>query len=241
MNDNELDMIDFPRDSDIADHPGNPDGVVAKGGIDAVVDSDNERDTSSTVSSDNTKDNMNRFVRGLVIDPTSKRILCMVNNRVSIGALTIMFPGGGVERNCSELSTLATQLNNDVGITAELSQTNTRFILSRTYEFKNDSGQNELARVNYYAITIDGVVPRNMLPESVISLSWLSLADIRRNLELDEPSWKIQLGGLDAIEAVLNPERNKIVGDMREVSRQDGGQSDELKTDVIGRPKPLSY
>ena len=51
-------------------------------------------------------------------------------------------------------------------------------------------------------------------------MSWLSLGDVRRYLDLDGGNWKIALGVLDAVEAALDPAKSKRVESGRELSRQ---------------------
>ena len=228
-------MIDFDRTSDIADHPSN-----VQNHIDAVNTNSSEA-TKSTRKQEDTGIHTTVRVRGIILDSVSKRFIAIVNNRISFGSMTVMFPGGDVVPGTGELSSLAGAIRDELGISMELSPTNSRFVLSRTYETTDDNGNATRTRVNYYVITSDGAVPRNMMPESVISVSWLSLLDIRQNLKLENANWKIQMGGLAAIEAALDPSKAKITELMyREVSRQDGGKSPD-ETDKYSRPIALPY
>ena len=164
-----------------------------------------------------------RYVRA-IITCKSGQFLAQVNNRVVLGSLTIMVPGCQVAPGESELTALARALRDEVGITLQLDACNCRFLANRTYEF-GEGHQKEAASINFYEIEADGSVPRNM-SDSVLSVSWLSLGDVRRYLDLDGGNWKIALGVLDAVEAALDPAKSKRVESGRELSRRDGGAAD---------------
>ena len=180
---------------------------------------------------------INRHVRGFLYCSHSKRAALQVNNRVGFGTLVIMTPGGQVNPSRGDLVTLATSLRDEIGVSMDLAPSNTRFILSRTYVDNDQPVENV---INFYAVQADGCVPRNMCPDSVLSVSWLSLEDIRRNLKLDNTNWRIQAGLMDALESVLDPKKNRVDDDgMREVARQDGGVARDQATS--GSPAPLAY
>lgn len=170
----------------------------------------------------------NRRVRAVIADAVRKRVLVQVNNRAEFGCLTIMLPGGGNDGE-GDLTALAREIYTELGVTVQLTPANCKFIQSRAYEFPAaPDGSIDKAVLNFYGVDIGGAVPRNMEPDSVLSLDWMTLTEIHRVLDLDSSNWRIQLGALDAIEAVLDPAKAKTVhghggDDAREVSRQDGG------------------
>jgi 8-oxo-dGTP pyrophosphatase MutT (NUDIX family) len=212
-------VFDFDRDYEIATHP-----------------KDNS-DIGAAQQSGHPIDNVR--VRGVIINPASRQFLAMVNNRVTPGSMTVMLPGGAVEQGEGELSALARQIRDELGITVQLGPDNCRFLLSRTYEFPEAQGTTS-CRLNFYAVVSDGAVPRNMTPDSILSVSWMSLSDLHRYLALDSGGWKIQLGALDAVEAALDPAKAKVVdGKAREVARQDGGSPPSKE--VYSKPARMPY
>jgi 8-oxo-dGTP pyrophosphatase MutT (NUDIX family) len=212
-------VFDFDRDYEIATHP-----------------KDNS-DIGAAQQSGHPIDNVR--VRGVIINPASRQFLAMVNNRVTPGSMTVMLPGGAVEQGEGELSALARQIRDELGITVQLGPDNCRFLLSRTYEFPEAQGTTS-CRLNFYAVVSDDAVPRNMTPDSILSVSWMSLSDLHRYLALDNGGWKIQLGALDAVEAALDPAKAKVVdGKAREVARQDGGSPPSKE--VYSKPARMPY
>lgn len=212
-------MFDFDRDYEIATHP-----------------KDNS-DIGAAQQSGHPIDNVR--VRGVIINPASRQFLAMVNNRVTPGSMTVMLPGGAVEQGEGELSALARQIRDELGITVQLGPDNCRFLLSRTYEFPEAQGTTS-CRLNFYAVVSDGAVPRNMTPDSILSVSWMTLSDLHRYLALDSGGWKIQLGALDAVEAALDPAKAKVVdGKAREVARQDGGSPPSKE--AYSKPARMPY
>jgi 8-oxo-dGTP pyrophosphatase MutT (NUDIX family) len=212
-------VFDFDRDHEIATHP-----------------KDNS-DIGAAQQSGHPIDNVR--VRGVIINPASRQFLAMVNNRVTPGSMTVMLPGGAVEQGEGELSALARQIRDELGITVQLGPDNCRFLLSRTYEFPEAQGTTS-CRLNFYAVVSDDAVPRNMTPDSILSVSWMSLSDLHRYLALDNGGWKIQLGALDAVEAALDPAKAKVVdGKAREVARQDGGSPPSKE--VYSKPARMPY
>jgi hypothetical protein len=176
-----------------------------------------------------------------VITNNAGQFLAVVNNRVTLGCLTIMLPGGEIGPGESELTALARYVRDEVGMTVELSAANCRFLNSRTYEF-GASDSKECVRINSFSVDSDCGVPRNMQPESVLSVSWMTLADVKRYLELDGSNWRIQLGALDAIETALDPAKAKVIqGEAREIARQDGGKSPDGGDNQVSRPSRLPY
>jgi hypothetical protein len=179
-------------------------------------------------------------VKAIILGSHHSKVLSQINNRVCVGTQTIMMPGAEVQEGERELTALARGLRDEIGVTISLNQTNCRFILSRTYEFEpNEDGTPYISRINFYVIDGSDIVPRNMLTDSVISLTWLTLTEIQRFLSLAS-NWKIQLGALDAIEAAMDPAKSKMIGaHAREVSRQDGGSSPD--GEAYSKPSPLPY
>ena len=224
-------MFDFDRDYEIATHPKDNSDIGA-------VESKSVHARSGAVQqSGHPIDNVR--VRGVIINPASRQFLAMVNNRVTPGSMTVMLPGGAVEQGEGELSALARQIRDELGITVQLGPDNCRFLLSRTYEFPEAQGTTS-CRLNFYAVVSDGAVPRNMTPDSILSVSWMSLSDLHRYLALDSGGWKIQLGALDAVEAALDPAKAKVVdGKAREVARQDGGSPPSKE--AYSKPARMPY
>ena len=224
-------MFDFDRDYEIASHPKD------NSDIGAVKPKSAHARSGAAQQSGHPIDNVR--VRGVIINPASRQFLAMVNSRVTPGSMTVMLPGGAVEQGEGELSALARQIRDELGITVQLGPDNCRFLLSRTYEFLEAQGTTS-CRLNFYVVVSDGAVPRNMTPDSVLSVSWMSLSDLHRYLALDSGGWKIQLGALDAVEAALNPAKAKVVdGIAREVARQDGGSSPSKE--AYSKPARLPY
>ena len=224
-------MFDFDRDYEIATHPKD------NSDIGAVEPKSAHARSGAAQQSGHPIDNVR--VRGVIINPASRQFLAMVNNRVTPGSMTVMLPGGAVEQGEGELSALARQIRDELGITVQLGPDNCRFLLSRTYEFPEAQGTTS-CRLNFYAVVSDGAVPRNMTPDSILSVSWMSLSDLHRYLALDSGGWKIQLGALDAVEAVLDPAKAKVVdGKAREVARQDGGSPPSKE--AYSKPARMPY
>ena len=224
-------MFDFDRDYEIATHSKD------NSDIGAVEPKSAHARSGAAQQSGHPIDNVR--VRGVIINPASRQFLAMVNSRVTPGSMTVMLPGGVVEQGEGELSALARQIRDELGITVQLGPDNCRFLLSRTYEFPEAQGTTS-CRLNFYAVVSDGAVPRNMTPDSVLSVSWMSLSDLHRYLALDSGGWKIQLGALDAVEAALDPAKAKVVdGIAREVARQDGGSSPSKE--AYSKPARLPY
>ena len=224
-------MFDFDRDYETATHPKDNSDIGAVEPKSAHARSGAAQQTGHPI--DNVR------VRGVIINPASRQFLAMVNSRVTPGSMTVMLPGGAVEQGEGELSALARQIRDELGITVQLGPDNCRFLLSRTYEFPEAQGTTS-CRLNFYAVVSDGAVPRNMTPDSVLSVSWMSLSDLHRYLALDSGGWKIQLGALDAVEAALDPAKAKVVdGKAREVARQDGGSPPSKE--AYSKPARLPY
>lgn len=224
-------MFDFDRDYEIATYPKD------NSDIGAVEPKSAHARSGAAQQSGHPIDNVR--VRGVIINPASRQFLAMVNNRVTPGSMTVMLPGGAVEQGEGELSALARQIRDELGITVQLGPDNCRFLLSRTYEFPEAQGTTS-CRLNFYAVVSDGAVPRNMTPDSILSVSWMSLSDLHRYLALDSGGWKIQLGALDAVEAALDPAKAKVVdGKAREVARQDGGNSPSKE--AYSKPARMPY
>jgi hypothetical protein len=181
------------------------------------------------------------FVRGILTDRTRNKFLALINNRIDPGSLTIMLPGGQIIEG-TNLDTLAQHLLNDLGIRIILDPSNCKFIANRVYEFKETNGEKNISRVNFFSVDIDDAVPKNFKPESILSISWLTLTDLHRYLELNNITWKLQLGALDAIELVLDPLKSKLEDDKitREIMRQDGGVN-KLDPVVSSMPIKLPY
>ena len=180
--------------------------------------------------------NVARRVRA-VITNAAGQFLVQVNHRVTLGANTVMIPGGEIGPDEGELTALARHIRDELGITMQLDGSNTRFLLNRTYEFPCDGGGSSVARINFYQVVSDGSVPRNMV-DSVLSVGWMTPADVRRYIEADQGGWKIMLGALDAIDAALDPSKAKITDGARELARQDGGKAPDSEP---SKPARLPY
>lgn len=178
-----------------------------------------------------------RRVRAVITNGAGQ-FLAQVNHRVTLGANTIMLPGGEVEADEGELTALARHIRDELGITMQLDASNTRFLLNRTYEFPVQGGESTTARINFYQVISDGAVPRNMV-DSVLSVGWMTTADVRRYIEADQGGWKIMLGALDAIDFALDPSKAKITDGARELARQDGGKAPD--GGEASKPSRLPY
>lgn len=178
-----------------------------------------------------------RRVRAVITNGAGQ-FLAQVNHRVTLGANTIMLPGGEVEADEGELTALARHIRDELGITMQLDASNTRFLLNRTYEFPVQGGESTTARINFYQVISDGAVPRNMV-DSVLSVGWMTPADVRRYIEADQGGWKIMLGALDAIDFALDPSKAKITDGARELARQDGGKAPD--GGEASKPSRLPY
>lgn len=177
-----------------------------------------------------------RRVRAVITNGAGQ-FLAQVNHRVTLGANTVMLPGGDVAAGESELTALARHIRDELGITVQLDGSNTRFLLNRTYEFPTTAGQTSSARINFYQVISDGAVPRNMV-DSVLSVGWMSPADVRRYIEADQGGWKVMLGALDAIDFALDPGKAKVTDGARELARQDGGKAPDSEP---SKPSRLPY
>jgi hypothetical protein len=151
-------------------------------------------------------------VRAVLYDRTRRTFLAVVNNRVEPGCLTIMLPGGDLAQDEGQLDAIVRHVRDQVGVSFRATEGSCRFLLSRTYEFKD-----EVAQISFYLVEADGCVPRNQIPESAVSVSWMTLADATR-LCKDE-NWKIQLGAMDALKAAFGDKTEQQSG-AREVSRE---------------------
>ena len=170
-----------------------------------------------------------RFVRGIIHDPRRRAFLGVINSRVAPGQLTIMLPGGRVCEGETPIQALGNSLLSELGLGTPLDWGNTKFILSRTYEFP---GQTAAIEILFYRLDLGSVVPLNMNPGEVSSVSWLTLGDVERYTSLDGAGWKVQMGALDALRATLDPAKTREVdvgtqGIAREVARRDGGSDGE--------------
>lgn len=141
------------------------------------------------------------IVRALCVN-RNNQFLAQVSSRVAIGCLTILVPEAPVPAGTSESEALARVLQQEVGLTVNPTVA-CKFLSSRVYEF---TGRKKL-RLHYYQVTIDAGVPYNMDPERILSLSWMTLAEVQRYLELDDANWKIQFGTLDVLEMAVNPNK----------------------------------
>lgn len=224
-------MLDFNQEYDLPPSEFNDDGVASPAFI-------NKTDAVEPKTVETRVEEHVVYVRGVLYNSTNKKFLAQVNNRLSLGSLTIMLPGGLVNGK-SSVEALRVFLQNQIGITMPLDQTNCRFIQSRTYEMTGDNGK-YIARVDYFAIDAAGAVPYNMMPDNVLSLSWLSVTDVERYLNLDSTNWKIQVGIMDAIQATLDPDKSRIVDSTREITRQDGGNAPD-KDQNFNKPSALAY
>lgn len=180
-----------------------------------------------------------RRVRAVITNGAGQ-FLAQVNNRVTLGTMTIMLVGGEVAEGESELTALARHIRDELGMTVQLDASSARFLMNRVYEFPGcQPGEKTAARINFYEVVSDGAVPRNML-DSVLSIGWMTPADVRRYIEADQGGWKIMLGALDAIDLALDPSKAKKVDDAREISRQDGGKAPDGGSDA-SKPSRLPY
>jgi len=126
--------------------------------------------------------------------------------------MVIMLPGGEPAEGEAPVVALQRFLHEQVGITADLSPTNTRFLLSRTFSYGTPQSQfDDVVEVLFFRIVLDGPpVPMNMQPDSVVSLSWMSLSDVRRYVGDGNNGWGIQAGAMDALEAALDPDHARV-------------------------------
>ena len=180
-----------------------------------------------------------RFVRGIVYDPRRRAFLGLINSRVTPGQLTIMLPGGRICEGETPIQALGNSLLDELQIGTPLDWSNTKFIQSRTYEFQDQTSVNE---VLFYRLDLGPVVPLNVNPNEVTSVSWLTLGDVERYTSLDGAGWKVQMGALDALRATLDPAKTREVErGVREVARRDGGSDGESQTAAPAASAPLPY
>lgn len=140
-------------------------------------------------------------VRGVVVDKSNGRFLAILNDRVVPGSLTVLLPGGDVTAGESDLSVLARDLEDSLGMNDELGAGNCRFLMNRNYESSVPGGACETVRVNFYAVVSDGAVPRNLHPESIVSIGWMTIEEL--TARVNSEGWKLQLGAAEAIRAAL--------------------------------------
>jgi ADP-ribose pyrophosphatase YjhB (NUDIX family) len=164
-----------------------------------------------------------RRVRAIIRGSLPQSALVTINNKIIPGHPLILLPGGGLEEGEGPIQALRRELAEELGITAELTPDNTRFVMVRSYEFDGDGGAKKIVELGFYKVDLPGVVPRNMEPEKVIAVDFMTLGEIRRLTSGDDMNWRIQLGALDALTAVLDPERNGEVPGAggREIGRED--------------------
>ena len=225
-------MFDFPLDADL------PPTELNSGGI-AMSALQPATDTSTNIVNGSVTEIHTRYARVVLVSGNSKKFLAQVNNRVALGTMTIMLPGGIIKTGDQTVNAIKAYIHDQVGITMDVHPGNCRFIQNRAYELQNDhASEKQIARVDFFTIDIGTAVPYNMMPDSVLSLSWLSLLDVERYTDLDGAGWKIQLGALDAIQAVLDPDKARITDGSREITRQDGGKMPEELYKAVA---PLAY
>jgi 8-oxo-dGTP pyrophosphatase MutT (NUDIX family) len=180
-----------------------------------------------------------RRVRG-IIPGRGNSALVIINNRVTPGHPTIMLPGGGMKDGETPLQALSRELVEELGISIPLNDGNSRFILSRTYEFDDpQGGPGQIVELGFFRLDLPGVVPCNMEPDAAVSVSWMTLNEINRLVGDGARDWRIQLGALDALQAVFDPLRAGTVegGGGREIAREDAPKDPRVKRLPFG-PDP---
>ncbi len=175
-----------------------------------------------------------RRVRAVVRGLYPQSALVIVDNRVVPGHPTIMLPSGAVEDGERPADALQRCLAEKVGIPVAVSGENTTFLMSRAFEFGGRDGTAPVVvEVGFFEVSAPGAVPRVMDPASTVSVEYMRLSDVERYLKDAGTDWRIQLGDLDALRAVLDPRRSGEVG---------GGAARELgRTDAPARPAKLPF
>jgi 8-oxo-dGTP pyrophosphatase MutT (NUDIX family) len=170
----------------------------------------------------------NRRVRAVIRSPDRRRALVLLNNRVIPGQLTVLLPGGGIEEGETPYEALQREFAEELGCRVELGPNNCRLLFSTTVAFDPKPGdEGGDPRVQLLFFLVDGFegVPRNMEPESVVSVDWLQLEEVTRRVGADTSDWRIQIGALEALRRGLDPAKSgevEVNGSMaREVERVD--------------------
>lgn len=142
-------------------------------------------------------------VRAIVTNSNRTQFLTQVNNRVSLGDLTIMLPGGEVRPEDENMAAaVARVLRDELGVSpTSLDEHSFRYVGSKTYQLKNDSGIQDV-KIIFLNVDIGDAVPINLKPESVLSVTWMTLDDVNRYIQSND-NWKIQVGALDVLNAFL--------------------------------------
>jgi ADP-ribose pyrophosphatase YjhB (NUDIX family) len=169
--------------------------------------------------------NVTRHVRA-ILRGDRHHFLVLLDNRTDPSHLTVTVPGREVLPSETPVESVARALRDQAGVTLP-SEDCARFLLSRTYESRGDG---EVSEVGYFVVDIDHAVPMNVCPEKILTVGWMTPAQVAERVgPVSSDSWKVQLG---LTEAAFGG------GDPREVARVDAPRDPRVAAVPFGGVPP---